>query len=255
MTRIGLTVDVRFLRIPTQWRRVEIQLGDTTAWGATPAVSKSDSCKPVEIDGWAMRNRFLRLPHDEGEALKFLSDVGIWHAVEDPHISAKVGEQLLDGAYGTRLFFGRATPGYFNDLWREQTHWRSLLERPSELKARFSPPSRSPSPADALRYAVDSRFLNQLPLRIEWRDPKPIAVIETITLQELLIATTHIDLLRGAKFKICKRPDCAIPFSVLSRHPRKYCEWYCGHIESVRKKRKHDKQHTRMKGGKHGKTR
>jgi hypothetical protein len=49
----------------------------------------------------------------------------------------------------------------------------------------------------------------------------------------------HLDVLRRLKFKICARPDCALPFQLSSKHRRKYCSQYCAHLESVRRNRKH----------------
>jgi CGNR zinc finger len=55
----------------------------------------------------------------------------------------------------------------------------------------------------------------------------------------MLIATLQADLLRGARFKNCKRSDCSTPFPVFSTgHKKKYCSWSCAHVVSVRKGRK-----------------
>ncbi len=239
--RIQLTVEVRFLRVPTEWTATTLTRGNRTGPGAVPAVSRTVAYKPVELDGWEWRGKFFRLRlGDESAALSFLTEVGIWDAQQDLLSSeGTAGRSLLSGPYGGRYLSGRAAPVLLDDFWREQTRWRTDLLHPAKLKAQFgSPPGSGARPHDQLHFAVSSTYLNALPLRIEWRGQHPIAVIETITGRELLIATTHLDLLRGAKFKVCRRPDCAIPFSVETRHKRKYCSWYCGHIESVRKNRR-----------------
>jgi hypothetical protein len=48
---------------------------------------------------------------------------------------------------------------------------------------------------------------------------------------------TTIHLLRGIKFRICARPDCAAPFPVESKRNQTYCQKYCAHLESVRRGR------------------
>jgi|SRR5580704_8245987 hypothetical protein len=59
-------------------------------------------------------------------------------------------------------------------------------------------------------------------------------------------ATILIDLVRNVKFQICARPDCATPFPLTSKHEKKYCSWYCGHFESVRRGRKHPDSDTTL---------
>jgi hypothetical protein len=49
---------------------------------------------------------------------------------------------------------------------------------------------------------------------------------------------TTVDLLKQKTFKVCARPDCAVPFSVESKHKRRYCSHSCAHLESVRRSRK-----------------
>ena len=40
------------------------------------------------------------------------------------------------------------------------------------------------------------------------------------------------------KTKVCARPDCGKEFPVTSKHKRRYCTQYCGHLESIRRNRK-----------------
>jgi hypothetical protein len=238
MTRIPMLIEVRFMRIPTEWA-----MGS----GEIPGHSKPQSiAKPTVkkgsityLDGWEMRNRFLRLPQTESAALNFLQEVGLWWTVEGlpPELgAARMGAAAVTGVYGGRYLSETALPVHLDDFWKEQATWRWTLKNQKEWKQLFTP-SGATSEIEARTHAF-----SELPLRVEWQEGRPIAVIETITGQQLLVATTHIDLIRHARFRTCQRPDCGIPFAVTSKHTRKYCEWYCGHLESVRKKRRRDKR-------------
>ncbi len=74
-----------------------------------------------------------------------------------------------------------------------------------------------------------------------WWDRKtefPYFSFETFDCEPAIRMTVTIDLLRQVKFRICARADCVQPFSITSAHKRKYCTQYCGHLESLRRRRK-----------------
>jgi hypothetical protein len=53
-----------------------------------------------------------------------------------------------------------------------------------------------------------------------------------------ILATVQFKLAQGAKFRICARKDCRLPFEITSRHTRLFCTQYCAHITSLRQRRK-----------------
>lgn len=53
-----------------------------------------------------------------------------------------------------------------------------------------------------------------------------------------ILATVQFKLVQGAKFKVCARKDCRLPFEVSSRHKRRFCTQYCAHITSLRQRRR-----------------
>lgn len=55
---------------------------------------------------------------------------------------------------------------------------------------------------------------------------------------DALYTTITVDFLQGARFRLCKRRDCRLPFKRESRHKRDYCSQYCAHLESVRRNRR-----------------
>src|ERR1039458_1369318 len=103
--KIGLSVEIAFLRIPTEWSLEQDTQG---RWAAVPAVSQVTSVKVSEIDGWGLRRRFLRLkPGDREAALQFLQGVGVWQAQSAPAASLEEGNKLVSGAFGARVFKDR----------------------------------------------------------------------------------------------------------------------------------------------------
>jgi DNA invertase Pin-like site-specific DNA recombinase len=74
--KLWLSIEIAFLRIPTEWT---MERNDKLRWVAVPAVTQATSAKIDEIDGWGLRRRFLRLkPGDRKAALQFLQDVGVF---------------------------------------------------------------------------------------------------------------------------------------------------------------------------------
>jgi hypothetical protein len=70
------------------------------------------------------------------------------------------------------------------------------------------------------------------------RPTYPYFTLQTVECTTAICMTVTIDLLRRVKFKICARHDCGLPYPVQSKHKRKYCSQYCGHLESMRRNRK-----------------
>ena len=74
-----------------------------------------------------------------------------------------------------------------------------------------------------------------------WEKGTPLWVVECESIMDALAASVQIDLVRRAKYRKCTRQDCQVVFSVTSRHKRKFCTQYCGHLVSLRRSRR--KQH------------
>ena len=63
-----------------------------------------------------------------------------------------------------------------------------------------------------------------------------------------ILATVQFKLAQGAKFRICARKDCRLPFEITSRHTRRFCTQYCAHITSLRQRRKVERTSKTTKG-------
>ena len=259
MTRVKLSVEARFFRIPTRWeidqappqefyRRhqfngKQLKGKKKTVPVAVPSFTDNvGETKLVEVDGWELRNRFLQMKQTAESAISFLQEVGVWAISEDEHVTIGLDEGALSGAFGARLVRGWAVPVSLSQLWEVQRYYRELLANADEIRRKFgpSPPADAPI-TDKTGFAVVTTFENTLPMHIEWRRGHATAVVEAITCHEMLMVTTQMDLLRGARFRYCQRPDCHIPFPVTTEHRKIYCSWYCGHIEAVRRTRKGQK--------------
>ena len=70
------------------------------------------------------------------------------------------------------------------------------------------------------------------------RPTYPYFALKTDMCESAIRMTVTVDLLQQVKFAICARRDCAALFAISSKHKRKYCSQYCGHLESVRRNRK-----------------
>lgn len=265
MTRIPIAVELRFLRIRTKWTlHTHVVSDQPSSRGKdffedreevyfAPQVPP-DSEHRMEVianeDPWELRNQFLRMKHTESAALEFLCKIGVWQAVEGRKPQPNMPRTGMYGAFGHRVFSGIALPVALDDLWREQAEWKALLRSPTTLAARFGPP-----PGDNVRpyiktdFAYGTHFGNTLPIHME-SGKHPRAIVQPITGRELLIATAWVDLVRGSKVQVCQRPDCGIPFT---GRKQKYCDWYCGHIVSVRKSRNPEQAEEPPKAGKNRK--
>jgi len=238
--RIQLSVEIAFLRIPTEWTVEKDPQGRPVAM---PAVTQVTSAKVTEIDGWGLRRRFLRLKRGNWKAaLQFLQDVGVWQAEPDPKASLEAGNKLVSGAFGARAFNGRALPVPLDVLWQKQQWWLKTLRDPAALKKGFGPPpAASAKSIQKLFFGLQTRMMNEFPMHIEWKRGGAFAVVETITGWEMLVATTHLGLLRHADFNSCARRDCGIPFPRRSGHNQIYCSTECAHVVAQRALRERKK--------------
>jgi len=176
------------------------------------------------FDPWEKRNEFFRLKTDDTAALlEFLPTVGLFEAgtLPFPPDAAK-GESLClirasDGHVYNTHFLAKTSERY---IWGMQ---RLLMNALQNLET----------------YKGASRDFQ---VRIVHEKKGPRVTLTTLTFLESLLLTLAVDKVQRAKVRKCARPDCGVLFSITGGHKRKYCEWYCGHIESVRKQRRKAQQ-------------
>jgi hypothetical protein len=243
MSRIRFSIEPRFLRIPTNWVRYKGVAYDEDGKGTGRFVERTEYFFAPEVDHralpeliedpWKLRNDFLKMKHSEDAALQFLSKIGVWKAVDGQEPQSNLPKTALAGNFGLRWFHGCARPLTLEELWADQEHWKELLSRDgrAKLRAKFTPPRDGARPGDKIEFALGTQFGNTLPVHMEWKIGRqyPYAVIQPMTGWELLIATTWIDLVRGAKIQVCE--NCGTPFR---GRKRKHCSESCAHAVAVR---------------------
>lgn len=246
MSRVPISVELRFLRIPTRWSVNEESL-------LMPEVDQNPERKlrPLLDDPRDLRTRFLKLPHNAESARKFLEDIGVWTAWKVKTISSAgwrtgttLREMLLDGAFGYRYLSDLAVlPLGMKELWDEQAYWKNvLLKNLAPLRHIFAaPPNDRASAAEKESFAVSTEFLNTLPMHLEWKSGPaqyPRAFIQPLTGRELLMATAWLDIVQQEKVQVCQRRDCGQPFT---GREQKYCCDSCAHLMAVRAFRERQK--------------
>jgi hypothetical protein len=165
-----------------------------------------------EIDAWAVRNDFLRLK-SESECLSFLSQTGL---------------------FSNELIKAPDCVVEWSELQRVQDSIRNYLVHPSMLQGERS--DRRDEEGDFISSAVDRASRSRTEFHWDERQRK-LQLVADDTLSAMLVSVL-IDHLKGAKFKVCARPDCRKLFELTSSHRRKFCSQYCGHFESLRRFRR-----------------
>jgi len=195
-------------------RRVRVQVeGFLASERKSPAVGYSDA--------WSVREQFFNLS-TKAELLAFLQQVG------------------------------RFAPQSAGEEWWElETLWtwkRVLRETLTHSPARWKTLKLMGGweQADLVERALNDA--TTMPIRFRWQDALYFAVIEARDAVTAMIATIYIDHLRKAKFRFCARHDCGKAFELTSKHKRIYCDFYCAHLESLRRLRKGIRRRNRQVG-------
>jgi hypothetical protein len=214
---LGLPVTVRFTSTPCSWKEISKPFADvkgkhsgTTsrirlrAWGSDESEQR--------MDAWAVRDEFLGLKTD-AQVMAFLNKTG------------------------------RFTTFPLNDPWgyAEMRRWQKIVREflrihPSDWLDWLG----SKLPEDEKGHFIVAIIRHRRPkMEFWWTQPKKghSVLFEAKTTLCALLASIQIDHLRNAKFRFCARADCRKPFEVVSKHERKYCNWHCAHLETVRRSR------------------
>jgi hypothetical protein len=238
---------IQCLRVPVEWRRAEKRLtvqknGNLVGLPGLLSVPKpipreldSDLLQVRQVGGdvgffdpWEKRDEFFAIKlGDVDRLLAFMHGVGVFDRLllerpqrDTEHALVKAGDGLP-----YEVFFHPTINA--TDIWEH----RRLLE-------------------GSLRRQGGTGSYAEFQVRLLRIKGNPRAVLTTTTFVDAIRLTLRIDQVLGAKVQKCARPDCGILFSVTGGHKRKYHDWYCGHIESVRRQRQKAKPTTnhRAKG-------
>lgn len=182
-----------------------------------------DTVPSTRVDGWQMREDFLRLDHRTDVLLNFLNQYGVWHPSTTPNLywrSVSVDPKIVlpDAIwYMSRPYYFFTSPGKY-------------LQSRVDVQDTFR---------KALTSGGEKWFDDELS-RLGELNPRPKFphfLIKAKTCFDVIRTTITIDHLRGTRFSTCARHDCEMPFAIESRHRKLYCQQYCAHLESVRRNR------------------
>jgi predicted RNA-binding Zn ribbon-like protein len=177
---------------------------------------------PAETyDPWEWRGRFFRIKEGDNESLiDFLRAVGLFAA---PLLGSDPSEHstLITAPDGQNHVVRYMQEMRIESVWGLRSMIENSLRELSKHTGKFA----------------------DFNVRILLAKGRPRVTITTCTFYESLLLTLAVDRVERAKVRKCARPDCGILFSNTSAHKRKFCTWYCGHIESVRKQRREGKRH------------
>lgn len=205
--------------------RLEVLLSDVPPRARTvPLSGRTPRNVPLRrVNGWKMREDFLRLKRNTGALVDFLNRYGAWNFVTSPfpnHGDWKPEIVLPDQIwYISNLEMTKATP----------------VDLP------IVPPGQYDAQNTFSKGLIEPRWwFDKLIARpyIDTRPEFPHLVINAARCFDVIRVSITIDHLRGSKFRVCARPDCGMPFAIKSQHRRIYCRQYCGHLESIRKQRR-----------------
>jgi hypothetical protein len=206
MPRLLVTVPVE-----VRLRKMEVSWTILPSGDANPTLHGEMFEPPRDrefLDGWTMRERFLGLRRSEQALLKFLRWAGRF-----PPITL-----LAD--------FEMSAFWEWQDIFR-----KALVQRNSQWRKQFDKfPNIIPDYLLVEERLSDVQFL--------LKGKKTRAVIQAACGLYAIGTTIELDLLSGAQFKWCARPDCRKKlFQPQSRHQTKYCSYECAHLQSVRNAR------------------
>src|ERR1039458_7809381 len=239
-THLVIRVALRFLGIQTRW----VPRDEDGRRYLVPLVTQRlDRKNEIVTDPGEVRQRFFKMKDSESSALEFLNSVGAWSIEESSDIAVwsdgtlrkgrvVVGEKgsYVAGAFGHRFIQnGRALPWDVKSLCRRRDRWRDLmLNNFAKFRKMFAPLSDS-SLEGRYIFAVNTKwFGNSLPVHLEWQGKYARAVIQPITGEELLMALAWLDVVTGAKVKVCEK--CKNEYT---RGGRKFCTWQCEHANTM----------------------
>lgn len=230
--RFDVPIELRALAIPATWSgHTETFSGE---WCFVPTVNQSVERRiPRLCNADEIRQKFLKLEINEGSAERFLNEVGVWNIVKQPQ-TGDGRHQRVFGAFGHDLLDGWATIETLDSLRQEQKYWRELIGSPKKQRKLFpGPPASGDTPAHKSAFAIQSTFGNTLRVHLEWERKQAGAVVQPVTVRELLVALSWIDLVTGAECRVCK--NCKEPYT---RGGYKFCDAQCERAYTMRTYRK-----------------
>jgi hypothetical protein len=186
--------------------------------GADAKNRAKELLRATTFDPWEKRAEFFRLKKGDTDALlTFLRSVGLFERPRFADDDSPVGKTFMSAQDGSLHEAPVVSKISEKHIWGV----RRLIE--GSLNALEGHSGKHDDFQVRFERSKDGK----------WR-----LILTTATFLDALLLTLSVDELQGAKVRKCARADCGVSFSITGGHKRKYCTWYCGHIESVRRSRR-----------------
>ena len=234
---IDLSLRLQALRIPVDWT-MDASVADPESGAMfTPVIQEGQ--KATVYDPWGMRREFFQLEEGDHEGLlEFLNRIGLFRKVDagsiaisnaiESEIRRRGGKPEIGRWDNLKSYWFDAEGGSYEVLDPEPIFARSVdLWRLVSKREMLHPTERGFS---------ESNFEIRFPIK------GASGLITTTDFMAASSLSIRSDQLQGARTRKCKRPDCGALFSSIGPRKRKYCSWYCGHIESVRRERRRERK-------------
>jgi hypothetical protein len=215
-----LSIRFCFVRLPVLWA-----VSNGLILGKFKSMKSAYEDALTEMNADYVRDEFFAVPENDIHKLaEFLNKVGAWPSSDSP--SPNEPGHAMQTPLVVRP----------QNVWAFRDELRDALLGPlrKRLKEELTPiQAKKRTWADL----YPKHSANNFPLQFELSNVAA-GVVTLTNARHMLFATVLADVAHGIRFKVCKRKDCKKPFPLLSAHKRAYCGQYCGHLESVRRKRK-----------------
>jgi hypothetical protein len=202
------------------------------------------SVEPRELDGESYWKNFFKLPEGDDLALfEFFGEVGLWQCDPPAAFVYERADNYIPYEVGGRFVSSYIPSVDPIEVWRFRKVLREALPDRKRFIKKFAASSAS---SNAASNAVRDLLYNQFFIRFELDEKKPSAVVNTVSLREMILAINYRDFARGARYQLCERADCPEGglFVAEGKRKRKFCTQYCGHIVS---KRANDRRRSKEK--------
>jgi hypothetical protein len=245
MARI-LEIPIRFefLKVPVKWELRTVRLGSSgpsvPMFCGQPAFAHET--KLSKLDAWDCRSELFRLREGDTEGLgRFLEKVGVYVHDEVPGFAPR--EELW--VYPEEVWDFRETlksgllPAYRRNVTAQLAPKLPIPSTILEATLRQHVVTLG-EPPNAMTFLQGAPRI-EFPLHFELADVAA-GVITMTNARKMLLMSVFVDIVRGLRFKVCKRTDCNKQqiFPLESGHKREFCSQYCGHLWNLRRKRRKD---------------
>jgi len=208
---IALPIAFRFFRIPIKW--TVDRIGNKRVVTNTVFRAEVLDEKLTELDPVSARLRFLRLKNFDTTkelvrpALEFLNSVGSF--MEHDQITENVEICIPDRESTEALSYPKLEIG----IWEIEDCLEIL--------------------GDQMR--TDRPIYPSLQLGLRYNKARPEPFMSMASFWQAALAITLVDRIKKAKVRSCA--ECGAPFSIHTKHAKKFCTWSCAHRAAVRQSR------------------